>query len=433
MRSRRNSSSEGFPQQRFRGCPLTPNRPDRTRRHLWETPLQPKEKPSVWAVPLRFSILLLLATHPANAQTPFTLEDIEFWTGTGSHASALVIDWHGADNTDQSLAWGYRWESISTTEEMLRSVIQADGRLYAKLSSIQPLGISVYGIGYDTDENGIFAISDGTSFDPNGIAVSGTGAADGATAMAPDEYAEGWFDTFWHFGKSDGNPFAQGGGWVTGGGGLSGRTLVDGSWDSLAFDVDFSFDDYAKNPSPAPRPHVCDLNSDVVCDADDIEALYSQSWGLPPNGPVFDLNGDNVVDSADLDQWLIGAGEAHEFGTVYLRGDGNLDRRIDITDFNALAANFAPAGSATIPRWDSGNFDGNAQIDITDFNFLADNFSPSGYLSTGPGILANHNESMPFAVPEPDGNVYLIAFLSVSCWLWVWRRSSCVAFSEYFR
>ena len=38
------------------------------------------------------------------------------------------------------------------------------------------------------------------------------------------------------------------------------------------------------------------------------------------------------------------AATANSFGTPYRRGDANLDRDVDITDFNALASNFMPGG-----------------------------------------------------------------------------------------
>ena len=367
-----------------------------------------------------FLIPILLMAH---GQTPFSLADVTFWTGSGSHASVLVIDWNGADNADKSLAWGYRWESAATSQDMLNTVLLADARLYAKLSANQP--ISVYGLGYDTNGDGDFAISDNTVFDTNGIAVAGTGSADGAVALTPDQYAEGWFSAFWHFGMSDENPFDEGSSWTTAGVGLSDRDLVDGSWDSLAYDAIFSFDDYAENPTPAPLPHICDLNSDVACNTDDFQLLYSQPWCLPPGDPAFDLNHDDVVDSADLDRWLLEAGTAHEFATAYRRGDSNLDRRIDITDFNTLAANFSPIGSAgMIPRWEVGNFDGNKRVDVTDFNFLAKNFSPTGYAASagaGSGLGPNHG-SLFLAVPEPGCWMLSIAALGAGCTLWVASR-----------
>ena len=63
-------------------------------------------------------------------------------------------------------------------------------------------------------------------------------------------------------------------------------------------------------------------------------------------------------------------------GSVALPGDADIDRDVDITDFNSLISNFGPIGNNVLP-WRLGNFD--TDIDITDFNTLAINFSPNGY------------------------------------------------------
>ena len=60
-------------------------------------------------------------------------------------------------------------------------------------------------------------------------------------------------------------------------------------------------------------------------------------------------------------------------------GDSDCDQDVDITDFNALAANFDPDGATAPHSWTAGNFNGDHSIDITDFNFLASNFAPDGY------------------------------------------------------
>jgi hypothetical protein len=105
----------------------------------------------------------------------------------------------------------------------------------------------VYGIGYDVDRDG-FALTDGTVFDADGIAV--TGASDGETAVDPDDlYAEGFFTGFWNLGLGNGNPF-DGGSWSSALTGVSGRVLSNGSWDSLAFTPTFS-NAFAENPVSA--------------------------------------------------------------------------------------------------------------------------------------------------------------------------------------
>ena len=103
----------------------------------------------------------------------------------------------------------------------------------------------------------------------------------------------------------------------------------------------------------------------------------------------FDLNGDAVLDNDDIDLWLSEAAMINELVSSYRRGDTELDRDVDITDFNVLASHFDPAGDGypnNGPFWDEGNFDGDD--DITDFNLLAANFAPSGYSTS--------------AIPEPS-------------------------------
>ena len=60
---------------------------------------------------------------------------------------------------------------------------------------------------------------------------------------------------------------------------------------------------------------------------------------------------------------------------AYHRGDADLDRDVDVTDFGILVGNFGSVGA----DWVDGNFDFDGDIDNTDFNFLASNFVPDGY------------------------------------------------------
>ena len=55
-----------------------------------------------------------------------------------------------------------------------------------------------------------------------------------------------------------------------------------------------------------------------------------------------------------------------------LYGDTNLDRSVNLTDFNKLAANFGSAGG-----WSQGNLNYDATVNLSDFNLLAGNFGAS--------------------------------------------------------
>ena len=326
---------------------------------------------------------LLLVTPAACVDLVFSFEDIEFWVGMGENESAFLIDWNGEGSLDESLVWGYRWTGPTTAGDMLLDILAADQRLYAKINDYQSFGVALYGLGYDLNGDDNFGVSDGTAFNQNGIAVAGP--SDGTISVDPeDHYAEGWFDGFWNYGVAAGNPF-DGSSWVSPSGGLSSRALFDGSWDSLAFDVDFSFSDFAENPTPAALPARvrCNLNLDFFCDVTDINLLYANPMDAAPRKPAFDLDQSGTIDLGDLDIWLSDAAIAHGRRAPYLPGDANLDEQIDITDFNVLVVNFHPHGTGSmVPDWDRGNFNGDLWIDITDFNLLAANFAPSGYRPT---------------------------------------------------
>ena len=104
-----------------------------------------------------------------------------------------------------------------------------------------------------------------------------------------------------------------------------------------------------------------------------------------------DLVDNDTIDAADITEWLAQAATTNGHGSPYLRGDTELDRDVDITDFNALASHFDPTGDGDSlhgPLGNEGNFDGDDDTDITDFNVLAANFSPGGYATS--------------AIPEPS-------------------------------
>jgi hypothetical protein len=109
---------------------------------------------------------------------------------------------------------------------------------------------------------------------------------------------------------------------------------------------------------------------------------------VPPTSSHYDLNSDNVINMADLNQWLSMAATVHGHGSPYLRGDTELDRDVDLTDFNRLATNFDPIGAYGPYLWQDGNTDGDNDIDLADYNALVSNFSAIGYGAA--------------AVPEPN-------------------------------
>ena len=134
----------------------------------------------------------------------------------------------------------------------------------------------------------------------------------------------------------------------------------------------------------------CDFTPDAACDLADFNQMFQAGnlvTGVTASVSTdrLDLVNKDIIDAADITEWLAQAATANGYGSPYLRGDTELDRDVDITDFNALFSHFDPTGdgdSLNGPLWNEGNFDGDDDTDITDFNLLAANFSPAGYATS---------------------------------------------------
>ena len=157
--------------------------------------------------------------------------------------------------------------------------------------------------------------------------------------------------------------------------------------------------------------NTCDFTGDTNCNLADINLMFAQGdlvAGVAVGaGNQFDLISDLTLDNLDVTEWLSRAATKNSFPTPYRRGDTELDRDVDITDFNALAVNFAATPVVPAPTFDEGNFDGDSDSDITDFNSLAVNFAASGY--------SGQSQS----VPEPA----TVALCGLGCMLLLWTLS----------
>ncbi len=60
----------------------------------------------------------------------------------------------------------------------------------------------------------------------------------------------------------------------------------------------------------------------------------------------------------------------HTFELTFLRGDANGDGRVNLNDFNILAANFGQSQR----NFTQGDFDYNNVVNLADFNLLASRF-----------------------------------------------------------
>lgn len=107
-----------------------------------------------------------------------------------------------------------------------------------------------------------------------------------------------------------------------------------------------------------------DLNFDGHVGIPDIDVL-SAALRSGSKRSQFDLNEDGLVDDADYDFML-----SEMVGTI--RGDFNLNGRVEFADFLLLATNFGQEGG-----WREGDFDGDGIVSENDFFLLRDNFGAS--------------------------------------------------------
>jgi hypothetical protein len=229
----------------------------------------------------------------------FSFDDIRYWVGSGSNRAAIAIDWQDGSNQPASLVWGYRWNGAATGAQMLSAVVADDPRLFAKLGGTAANPSSVFGLGYDANNNGQFGIDDGTAFDSQGFAF--TDPADLATATdAGDYYAEGWFTGFWHYGVASDNPYGSGH-WSDSQVGMTSRQLTDGAWDSWTFTPSFNFAAFATNPVAAQPPLLGDFDRDGHVTISDYNA-WRASFGSTTQLDA-DANRDHIVDAADYVLW----------------------------------------------------------------------------------------------------------------------------------
>ena len=65
------------------------------------------------------AISLAAAARASAAIT--TLDDIQFWVGSGANRAGVALDWNGDATTDTALVWGFRWDGPATGETMIRA------------------------------------------------------------------------------------------------------------------------------------------------------------------------------------------------------------------------------------------------------------------------------------------------------------------------
>lgn len=171
-----------------------------------------------------------------------SFDDIVHWTGSGSNRAALVIDWN---DLSKPLAWGFRFNGTATGEDMLKAIVIADPRLYAKVQYFtfsNQSSMFAHGFGYDRDGDG-FSIETGDDFGATGFLVSGS-RADALASDFEDSYRETnrAFSQTWRYYNATGLGYPAN--WTASGIGVTNRQLTDLSWDGWRFN----------NASAGPRP-----------------------------------------------------------------------------------------------------------------------------------------------------------------------------------
>jgi hypothetical protein len=195
--------------------------------------------------------LFLTSTAFTSTASAASLDDIQFWVGSGANRAALVIDWNDGKSAE-SLLWGYRWDGTATGLDMLHAVVDADPALFGNVSPAGPYGVSVYGLGYDLNGSGGFGVAPSLTFDAGGWSV-GTPDDSRQPADAADHWQEGWDYGFWGYDIRN-SELAP---WGFASSGPSDRILTDGTWDGYSFAPGFNFTDPSEPAiAPVPEPTV---------------------------------------------------------------------------------------------------------------------------------------------------------------------------------
>ena len=182
---------------------------------------------------------------------------INFWVGTGSNESALVISWGDGKGGDKNLVWGYRWNDAATGADMLMAVAAADPRFYLLMNSGTQYGSAFGGYGFDLNGNGDIQLVTGNgTFDlTDGAYDCGNYTFDDFSSNDPeDHWAAGWYKGYWSYNVAEkSNPEFE-----YSNVGASGRELSDGSVDGWSF---MSFSGGASGDLSGELEYVSDPNA----------------------------------------------------------------------------------------------------------------------------------------------------------------------------
>jgi hypothetical protein len=194
------------------------------------------------------ALLLVLGAFGLRAQTLVqSFDDIQFWTGSGTNRSALVLQWNDG-GTPTSLAWGYRWSGNATGIGMLKAIAgsttvtapQSPSTILDTLSGADSrltLTMEQYGFG-----DSLFSVSFNDGLQNRTRADWATGYW--AYSISGGNFSYDTYDANWNFTGSAN--YSQNGSsfypstWFSSPIGPSDRDLVDGSWDAFSFASGFT-------------------------------------------------------------------------------------------------------------------------------------------------------------------------------------------------
>ena len=148
----------------------------------------------------------------------------------------------------------------------------------------------------------------------------------------------------------------------------------------------------------------------------DVDALV-QNIASNSNNLAYDLNNDGQLDFADVEDWLVAAGN-NNIGSPFLLADANLDGSVDTSDFNIWNENSFTNTAAFC----SGDFNGDGSVDGSDFNVWHERkFTSSDAVTHGFADVDLQQAGVSTqVVPEPSA-FSLIAMMGMLMILW--RRS----------
>ncbi len=162
---------------------------------------------------------LALCANAALGQAITSLDDIQYWVGSGANRAGLVIDWNDGQSTT-SYAWGYRWDGAATGEDMLRAIAGFIGTdtTAATANASGDSALSLYTIFYTGLGNAIFELD-------------------------YQSHAEGGFEGdssgYWSYYVANGASTYPGT-WGYSEVGMGDRALSNNSWDGWSWAADFS-------------------------------------------------------------------------------------------------------------------------------------------------------------------------------------------------